>query len=64
MKLKPTFKSDKTLRNCKFCMFFWTVLIMFWSVGSIADETVIEDTADINCYIFTGNVDLIKVKKQ
>ena len=40
MKLKPTFKSDKTLRNCKFCMFFWTVLIMFWSVGSIADEIV------------------------
>ena len=40
MKLKPTFKSDKTLRNCKFCMFFWTMLIMFWSVNSIADEMV------------------------
>jgi len=40
MKLKPTFKSDKTIRNCKFCMFFWTMLIMFWSVGSIADEMV------------------------
>ena len=40
MKLIPTFKSDKTLRNCKFCMFFWTMLIMFWSVGSIADEIV------------------------
>ena len=40
MKLKPTFKSNKTIRNCKFCMFFWTVLIMFWSVGSIADEVV------------------------
>ena len=40
MKLKPTFKSDKTIRNCKFCMFFWTLLIMFWSVGSIADEVV------------------------
>ena len=40
MKLIPTFKSDKTLRNCKFCMFFWTILIMFWSVGSIADEVV------------------------
>jgi hypothetical protein len=40
MKLIPTFKSDKTLRNCKFCMFFWTILIMFWSVGSIADEMV------------------------
>ena len=40
MKLKPTFKSNKTIRNCKFCMFFWTMLIMFWSVGSIADEVV------------------------
>ena len=40
MKLKPTFKSNKTIRNCKFCMFFWTLLIMFWSVGSIADEVV------------------------
>ena len=40
MKLKPTFKSDKTLRNCKFCMFFWSMLIIFWSVGSIADEIV------------------------
>ena len=40
MKLIPTFKSDKTIRNCKFCMFFWTMLIMFWSVGSIADEMV------------------------
>ena len=40
IKLKPTFKSDKTLRNCKFCMFFWTMLVMFWSVGSIADEMV------------------------
>jgi len=40
MKLKPTFKSEKTLRNCKWCMFFWSMLIMFWSVGSIADEIV------------------------
>jgi len=40
MKLKPTFKSNKTIRNCKFCMFFWTILIMFWSVGSISDEMV------------------------
>ena len=40
MKLKPTFKSHKTVRNCKFCMFFWSMLIMFWSVGSIADEIV------------------------
>lgn len=40
MKLKPTFKSKKSERNCKFCMFFWSMLIMFWSVGSIADEVV------------------------
>ena len=40
IKLKPTFKSHKTIRNCKFCMFFWSMLIMFWSVGSIADEMV------------------------
>ena len=40
IKLKPTFKSHKTIRNCKFCMFFWSMLIMFWSVGSIADEIV------------------------
>ena len=40
IKIIPTFKSNKTERNCKFCMFFWTMLIMFWSVGSIADEMV------------------------
>ena len=40
MKLKPTFKSKKTDRNCKFCMFFWSMLIMFWSINSIADEMV------------------------
>ena len=40
MKLIPTFKSEKTIRNCKWCMFFWSMLIMFWSVESIADEIV------------------------
>ena len=40
MKLIPTFRSDKAVRNCKFCMFFWTMLIMFWSVDSLADEVV------------------------
>ena len=40
MKLVPTFKSHKTARNCKWCMFFWCMLVMFWSVGSIADEIV------------------------
>ena len=40
MKLKPTFESYKTDRNCKFCMFFWSMLIMFWSINSITDEMV------------------------
>ena len=40
MKLIPTFKSDKAIRNCKFCIFFWSMLIMFWSVNSMADEMV------------------------
>ena len=40
MKLIPTFKSEKASRNCKWCMFFWSMLVMFWSVGSIADEIV------------------------
>ena len=40
MKLVPTFKSDKTIRNCKFCIFFWSMLIIFWSVDSIADEMI------------------------
>ena len=40
MKLVPTFNSYKTRRNCKFCMFFWSMLIMFWSINSIADEMV------------------------
>mgnify|MGYP007070402245 CR=1 FL=1 len=38
MKLIPTFKSDKTIRNCKFCIFFWSMLIIFFSVESLADE--------------------------
>jgi len=40
IKLKPTFKSKKSERNCMFCITFWTMLVMFWSVGSIADEVV------------------------
>jgi len=38
MKLIPTFKSDKAIRNCKFCIFFWSMLIIFFSVESLADE--------------------------
>ena len=40
MKLVPTFNSYKTGRNCKFCMFFWSMLIIFWSLNNIADEMV------------------------
>ena len=40
MKLVPTFKSNKASRNCKFCMFFWSMLIMFWSLDSMTDEIV------------------------
>ena len=40
MKLVPTFKSHKATRNCKFCMFFWSMLIMFWSLDSMTDEIV------------------------
>ena len=40
MKLVPTFKSNKSSRNCKFCMFFWSMLIMFWSLDSMTDEIV------------------------
>jgi hypothetical protein len=40
MKLKPTFNGKVTDRNCKFCMFFWTMLIMFWSINNMADEMV------------------------
>ena len=40
MKLVPTFKSNKASRNCKWCMFFWSMLIMFWSLDSMTDEIV------------------------
>ena len=40
MKLVPTFKSNKTSRNCKWCMFFWSMLVMFWSLDSMTDEIV------------------------
>ena len=40
MKLVPTFKSDKASRNCKWCMFFWSMLVMFWSLDSMTDEIV------------------------
>ena len=40
IKLKPTFKSEKSERNCKFCITFWCMLVMFLSVNSLADEVV------------------------
>ncbi len=40
MKLVPTFKSDKTIRNCNWCIAFWCVLIVCFSIGSLSDEVV------------------------
>ncbi len=40
MKLKPTFRSHKTERNCWFCIFFWCMFAVFYSVNSLADEVV------------------------
>lgn len=40
MKLKPTFRSHKTERNCLFCIFFWCMFVVFYSVNTLADEVV------------------------
>ena len=40
IKLKPTFKSEKSERNCMFCISFWCMLVMFLSINSLADEIV------------------------
>jgi len=40
MKLVPTFKSDKTIRNCNWCIAFWCALIVCFSIGSLSDEVV------------------------
>lgn len=40
IKLKPTFKSKKAERNCRFCITFWCVFVMFLSINSLADEMV------------------------
>lgn len=40
MKLVPTFKSDKTIRNCNWCIAFWCALVMCFSIGSLSDEVV------------------------
>ena len=40
MKLVPTFKSDKTIRNCNWCIVFWCALIVCFSIGSLSDEVV------------------------
>ena len=51
MKLVPTFKSNKSSRNCKWCMFFWSMLVMFWSLDSMTDEIVFK----FKCPSFNGN---------
>ena len=40
LKLKPTFRSHKTERNCMFCIFFWGMSVVFWSGYTLADEVV------------------------
>jgi len=40
MKLVPTFKSDKTIRNCNWCIAFWCALVVCFSIGSLSDEVV------------------------
>ena len=40
IKLKPTFKSKKAERNCRFCITFWCMFVMFLSINSLADEMV------------------------
>jgi hypothetical protein len=40
LKLKPTFRSHKTERNCMFCIFFWCMSVVFWSGYTLADEVV------------------------
>jgi len=40
MKIVPTFKSDKTIRNCNWCIAFWCALIVCFSIGSLSDEVV------------------------
>jgi len=40
MKIVPTFKSDKTIRNCNWCIAFWCALVMCFSIGSLSDEVV------------------------
>jgi len=40
MKLKPTFSSERSTRNCYFCITFWSLLCVFYSIQSISDEMV------------------------
>lgn len=40
MKLKPTFNSERSTRNCYFCITFWSLLFVFYSIQSISDEMV------------------------
>ena len=38
MKLVPTFRSHKTLRNCWFCVAFWCFFVVLWSGHTLADQ--------------------------
>ncbi len=36
MKLIPTFRSSKTVRNCWYCVIFWCFFVVFWSIDTLA----------------------------
>lgn len=36
MKLIPTFRSNKTVRNCWYCVIFWCFFVVFWSIDTLA----------------------------
>ena len=38
IKLKPTFRSHKTLRNCWFCLVLWSFFVVTWSGYTLADQ--------------------------
>jgi hypothetical protein len=40
MKIVPTFKSNKTIRNCNWCIAFSCALVVCFSIGSLSDEVV------------------------
>jgi len=50
MKVVPTFKSHKTIRNCNWCIAFWCALVVCFSVGSLSDELIFRASINLNNY--------------